>query len=163
MTSRTAVDAFLAQPAIALVGMSRSGHGFGNYARAALAKQGYRVYPLHPTADAIEGQRCYRRFADLPEHVDAVLIVVPPDEAEFVVKQAAAAGIHHVWLQQGAESPQVLEACREAGVDAVAGECILMFAKPTGFHKLHRLVRQLTGQLPHEATTCRERPRRQQP
>jgi uncharacterized protein len=148
MTPQTAVDAFLAQPAIALVGMSRSGRGFGNYARTALAKQGYRVYPVHPSADAIEGHRCYRRFDDLPERIDAVLVVVPPEEAVIVVREAAAAGIHHVWLQQGAESPQVLEACREAGVDAVAGECILMFAKPTGFHKLHRLVRRVTGRLP---------------
>ena len=148
MTSQTAVDAFLAQPALALVGMSRSGEGFGNYARTALARQGYRVYPIHPSADTIEGHPCYHRFADLPEHVDAVLIVVPPEEAVIVVKEAAAAGIHHVWLQQGAESPQVLDACRETGVDAVAGECILMFAKPTGFHKAHRLLWKMIGRLP---------------
>jgi hypothetical protein len=46
--------------------------------------------------------------------------------------EAAAAGIHHVWLQQGAESPEVLKACRDAGIDAVSGECVLMFARPTG-------------------------------
>jgi len=148
MTSQTAVDAFLAQPALALVGMSRSGSSFGNYAYNALTKKGYRVYPIHPMADTIEGHQCYHRFADLPEHVDAVLIVVPPEEAAIVVKDAAAAGIHHVWLQQGAESPFVLAACRDAGVDAVAGECILMFAKPTGFHKVHRWAWKLAGKLP---------------
>jgi len=148
MTSQIAVDAFLAEPALALVGMSRSGRSFGNYAYKALTTKGYRVYPIHPIADTIEGHHCYHRFADLPEHVDAVLIVVPPEEAAIVVKDAAAAGIHHVWLQQGAESPQVLAACRDAGVDAVAGECILMFAKPTGFHKMHRWAWKLTGKLP---------------
>jgi uncharacterized protein len=148
MTSQIAVDAFLAEPALALVGMSRSGRSFGNYAYKALTTKGYRVYPIHPIADTIEGHHCYQRFADLPEHVDAVLIVVPPEEAAIVVKDAAAAGIHHVWLQQGAESPQVLTACRDAGVDAVAGECILMFAKPTGFHKMHRWAWKLAGKLP---------------
>ena len=148
MTSQTAVDAFLAQPALALVGLSRSGHSFGNYAYNALTKKGYRVYPIHPIADTIDGHQCYQRFADLPEHVDAVLIVVPPEEAAIVVKEAAAAGIHHVWLQQGAESPQVIAACRDAGIDTVAGECVLMFAKPTGFHKVHRWARKLTGKLP---------------
>jgi uncharacterized protein len=148
MTSQIAVDAFLAEPALALVGMSRSGRSFGNYAYKALTTKGYRVYPIHPIADTIEGHHCYHRFADLPEHVDAVLIVVAPEEAAIVVKDAAAAGIHHVWLQQGAESPQVLAACRDAGVDAVAGECILMFAKPTGFHKMHRWAWKLAGKLP---------------
>ena len=148
MTSQTAVDAFLARPALALVGMSRSGQGFGNYAFNALTHKGYRVYPIHPSADTIDGHPCYHRFADLPEQVDAVLIVVPPEEAAIVVKDAAASGIHHVWLQQGADSSFVLAACRDAGVEAVAGECILMFAKPTGFHKMHRWARKLTGKLP---------------
>src|SRR4029450_4647195 len=148
MTSQIAVDAFLAEPALALVGMSRSGRSFGNYAYKALTTKGYRVYPIHPMADTIDGHQCYHRFADLPEHVDAVLIVVPSAEAMIVVKEAAAAGIHHVWLQQGAESPDVLAACRDARVAAVAAECILMFAKPTGFHKVHRWAWKLAGKLP---------------
>src|SRR4030095_8220127 len=148
MTSQIAVDSFLAQPALALVGMSRSGRSFGNYAYNALAKKRCSVYPINRPADTIDGHHCYHRFADLPEHVDAVLIVVAPEEAAIVVKDAAAAGIHHVWLQQGAASPQGLAACRDAVVEAVAGECILMFAKPTGFHKMHRWAWKLAGKLP---------------
>ena len=148
MTSQAAVDAFLANPALALVGMSRSGRNFGNFAYRELTRKGYRVYPVHPIADTLDGHRAYRRFADLPERVDAALIVVPPDEAARVVREAATAGIHHVWLQQGAESPQVLAACREAGVDAVAGECVLMFAQPTGYHKFHRWLWRILGKLP---------------
>jgi predicted CoA-binding protein len=148
MPSQKTVDAFIAEPALALVGMSRSGGKFGNYAYTTLTSKGYRVYPIHPSAEAIDGHRCYRRFADLPEHVDAVLIVVPAEQAEAVVRDAAAAGIHHVWLQQGAESARVLEACYNAGIEPVSGECILMFAKPTGFHKAHRLLWRVLGKLP---------------
>lgn len=148
MTSRAAVDSFLAQPAIALVGMSRSGKKFGNLACRELTTKGYRVYPIHPVAQTIDGRRCYQRLADLPEAVDAVLVVVPPGQAEATVREAAAAGIHHVWLQQGAESPEVLKACREAGIEAVSGECILMFANPHGYHKAHKWVWGLLGKLP---------------
>jgi predicted CoA-binding protein len=148
MTSRKTVDAFVAEPALALVGMSRSGKKFGNYAYDTLTSKGYRVYPIHPTAGLIEGHRCYRSFADLPEHVDAALIVVPAEQAERVVRDAAAAGIHHLWLQQGAESARVLEACSDAGIDPVWGECILMFARPSGFHKVHRWAWKLAGKLP---------------
>jgi predicted CoA-binding protein len=63
-------------------------------------------------------------------------------------REAARAGLTRVWLQQGAESPVVTLACAELGLDAVAGECILMFAKPTGLHKVHRWVSQLVVKLP---------------
>lgn len=149
MASRASIDAFLAQPALALVGISRSGRKFGNLAFRELVAKGYRVYPIHPAADTIEGARCYERITDVPEHLEAALVVVPPAEAVRAVRQAAAAGIHHVWLQQGAESPEVLEACRELGLDVVSGECVLMFAKPASFHKVHRWVWKVLGKLPH--------------
>ena len=59
-----------------------------------------------------------------------------------MMRDAAAAGIHHVWLQQG-ESPEALAVGRELGLDVVAGECVLMFARPTGIHHLHQFVRRV--------------------
>jgi predicted CoA-binding protein len=148
MATRQAIDAFLANRAIALVGMSRSGGKFGNAAWRTLSSKGYRVYPIHPFATVIGHVPCYRGCASLPEPVDAVLVVVPPSEALGAVREAAAAGVHHVWLQQGAESPDVLTACRELGLNVIAGECILMFAQPTGVHNVHRWMRKLVGRLP---------------
>ena len=148
MTSKASIDAFLAEPAIAVVGVSRSGKGFGNMAARALRQKGYRVYPVNPNADLVDGERCYRSLAELPEPARAVLVVVPPEQALGVVREAASAGIRRVWLQQGAESPVVILACAELGLDAVAGECILMFAKPTGVHKAHRWVWKMVGKLP---------------
>ena len=147
-TARAAVDQFVAQPALALVGVSRSGKKFGNAAYRELSAKGYRVYPIHPSADVIDGVHCYSRFADLPEVVDAVLVVVPPSQAAAVVRDAAAAGIHHVWLQQGAESVEACDLAASLGIECVAGECILMFANPTGVHRLHRGIRKLVGGLP---------------
>ena len=150
MTSATSVNAFIREPALALVGVSRSGKKFGNLALRELRSKGYRVYPIHRDAREIDGVTCYRHFSDLPEHVDAVLVVVPPAEAAAVVKDAAAAGIHHVWLQQGAGSPAVLHACADLGLDAVAGECILMFTQPASYHRVHRWLWKALGRLPVE-------------
>ena len=74
--------------------------------------------------------------------------MVPPERAIELVREAAAAGIRQVWLQQGAESPRVLDACRELGLTVVSGECILMFASPSGVHKMHRWVHDLTHRRP---------------
>jgi len=148
MTSAKSIEAFLDNPSIAVVGVSRSGRGFGNAACRSLRTQGYRVYPVNWSAPTVEGIRCYSRLSELPERVNAVLVVVPPPQAVDVIRDAAAAGIRHVWLQQGAESPGALRLGAELGVDVVAGECILMFARPTGIHKAHRWLRQVTHGLP---------------
>ena len=148
MTTNASIEAFLAESAIAVVGVSRSGKGFGNVAARELRRKGYRIYPVNPNADLVDGERCYRSLADLSEPVRAVLVVVPPDQALGVVREAARAGMTRVWLQQGAEAPFVTLACDELGLDVVAGECILMFAKPTGVHKAHRWVWKVMGKLP---------------
>jgi len=148
MTSAKSIEAFLDNPSIAVVGVSRSGRGFGNAACRSLRTQGYRVYPVNWSAPTVDGIRCYSRLSELPERVNAVLVVVPPRQAVDVIRDAAAAGIRHVWLQQGAESPEAVRVGAELGLDVVAGECILMFAQPTGIHKAHRWLRQITHRLP---------------
>ena len=66
MASKASIDAFLAEPAIAVVGVSRSGKGFGNFAARELRRKGYRVYPVNPEADLIDGERCFRSLSGLP-------------------------------------------------------------------------------------------------
>ena len=148
MVNARTIDAFLAEPAIAVVGVSRTGRKFGNAACRTLREKGYRVYPIHPSAATIDGMPCYPALSALPEPVNAVLVVVRPPQAIDVVCEAAAAGVRRIWLQQGAESPQALELASKLGVDVIAGECVLMFAEPTGIHKLHRNCRRLFGTLP---------------
>jgi predicted CoA-binding protein len=43
MTDNEAIQSFLAEPAIAVVGVSRNGKGFGNLACGELRAKGYRV------------------------------------------------------------------------------------------------------------------------
>jgi predicted CoA-binding protein len=142
------IQAFLAEPALAIVGVSRLGRKFGNYACRVLKEKGYRVYPIHRRAPRIDGMTCYASLAHLPEPVGGVVIVVPPWDAIDVIYEAAANGITRVWLQQGAQSLEALNVCDKLGVDAVSGECILMFAQPKGIHKVHQVVRSVFGTLP---------------
>jgi hypothetical protein len=149
MTSKAAVEEFVSQKTLAIVGLSRNGQKFGNYAFKALRAKGYRVFPIHPQADQIDGAKCYRDFQSLPEKVDGVLIVVPPVQTEQVVRKAAAAGVHRVWMQQGAESEAAISYCGEHNMSVVHGECILMFAPPVeSAHRAHRWLWKMLGKLP---------------
>jgi predicted CoA-binding protein len=148
MTTKATVNNFLAQQTLAVVGVSRGGQKFGNTALKELKAKGYRLFPIHPEAESIQGERCYPSLGALPEAVGGVLIVVPPAETEKVVRDAAQADIRRVWMQQGAESQAAIRFCEENGISVVHGECILMFAQPSSFHRLHRWVWGLLGKLP---------------
>jgi uncharacterized protein len=149
MITKAVVDDFLTQRTLAVVGASRDPKKFGNMVYKDLRAKGYRVFPVNPNADAIEGDRCYPSLSALPEPVGGVLVVVPPAETERVTREAAQAGIRRVWMQQGAESEAAIRFCEANGIAAVHGECILMFARPLAFfHRPHRWVWGLLGKLP---------------
>ena len=149
--SRATIEDFVAQRKLAVVGVSRSGKRFGAGAYRELKARGYQLYPVHPEAESLLGDRCFPSLAALPEPVDGALVIVPPAQSERVVDEAIAAGIRRVWLQQGAESDAAIERGQAAGISVVHHECILMFAgaPKIGFpHSMHRFFRGLFGRLP---------------
>jgi predicted CoA-binding protein len=148
MTSKTLVDDFISQRTLAIVGMSRNPQKFGNAVFRELTQKGYKLFPVHPEAKELEGTVTYPSLSALPEPVGGVIIVVPPAQTEQVVKDAAAAGIKRVWMQQGAESPAAIQFCQENGIQEVHGECILMFAGQAKFHGWHRWIWGILGKLP---------------
>ena len=149
MTTKVAIEDFVAQRKLAVVGVSREGKKFGYMAYRALQEKGYRVFAVNPSASGIDGERYYPDLQSLPEPVDGALVVVPPKETERVVRGAAAAGIRRIWLQQGAESQAAIRFCVENGIEVVHGECILMFAHPVvSFHRWHQCLWKVLGKLP---------------
>ena len=140
---------FVADKTIAVIGASATGKGFGAFAYAELKKKGYQVMAVHPTASSIHGDPCWSSVAALPQPVERALVVVKPEASEAVLREAAAAGVRRIWLQQGAESPAALRAAEELGLDVVHGQCILMFAEPVGpLHGIHRWIWKLVGKIP---------------
>ncbi|MCL4561007.1 MAG: CoA-binding protein [Chloroflexi bacterium] len=148
MASKQEVNDFISQKTLAIVGVSRGGKKFGNTIFRDLRAKGYHVIPVHPKAEELEGERCFPSLKELPEQVGGVVVVVPPAEAQKVVRDAEEANIPRIWLQQGSESNAALNYCKEKGIQVVSGECILMFAQPRFPHTLHRGINGLFGKLP---------------
>ena len=148
-STAASVREFVGLRTLAFVGLSRNPRQFANAAYRDLRAKGYKLIPVNPHAESLEGDRCYPSLRALPEPVDGAILMVPPDAAEEVVVDAAAAGVRRVWVQQGAESAAVIQLCERFGITAVAGECILMFAEPAQFvHRLHRFGRRMCRTLP---------------
>jgi predicted CoA-binding protein len=135
---------------MALAGVSQSGKKFGNVVLKELARKGYQLSLVHPEADEIAGRKCYSSVSELPDGIGGLIVVVPPEQTEKVVREAADRGIRNIWLQQGSESPDAVRYCEEQDLNVIHGECILMFAQPTGFHRFHRWIWGLIGKLPKD-------------
>ncbi len=147
---RHLIEDFLAQRSLALVGVSRNGRdGFGNTIRQEMAAKGWALHVVHPEVDRIGDAPCARTLAEVAPEVGGVVLVTPSAVTAKLVDEAAAVGIRRVWMQQGAESPEALARCAAHGIEAVHGECILMFAEPTSWlHRAHRWLRDAAGELP---------------
>jgi uncharacterized protein len=110
--------------AIAVVGLSTMPWKSAHAIPAHLQACGYRVIPVHPTAEEILGEPAYPRLADVPDEVDLVNVFRPSAEAADVVRQAADAGMPAVWLQSGIRSAEARRIAEDAGMGYVEDNCL---------------------------------------
>jgi uncharacterized protein len=143
------VDNFLALKKLAIIGVSRTKTKFGNAIYKELKQKNYSVFPVTPRMDTFEGDTCYKDLKSLPETVDGAVISVHRDKTLQALKEAAEAGITHIWIQQGSVSQEAVAFCKENNIAFISGKCILMFAEPvTSIHKFHRWICKIFGMLP---------------
>lgn len=111
---------------IAIIGASADRSKFGNKSVRAHVQRGYRVFPVHPSAETIEGLPAFRSVLDVPvEVLDRVSVYLPPAVALSLLPQIAAKPANEVWFNPGADDPAVLAKARELGINAVAGCSII--------------------------------------
>lgn len=101
---------------VAVIGASRNREKFGNKALRAFARRGYTVIPINPTQSEVEGYRTYASVLDVPGAIDLATIYVQPRIAVRVVEEVSKKGIPEVWLNPGADAPEVVSRARELGL-----------------------------------------------
>jgi uncharacterized protein len=151
-TLRERVEDFLSQPRIAVAGVARDGTKIGNAIYKRFRDAGFKVYPVNPNADEVEGTRCYHSVRDIPGGVDGVVIVTRPQYTDQIVRDCVAAGVKRVWMHGGPHGPgtsvseAAVKTCRENDITVIAGACPLMYGQTSdGFHRIVRSVMGLTG------------------
>ena len=147
------INDFLAQKHIAIVGVTRDPKGWGRTLYDEFKKRGYDTYAVNP-ARAISGIQCYGNLRDLPKKPDGVLLAVPPNVTDQVVREVAELGIPRVWMHRGAGgtgavSAAAIQFCKEKNIATVYGVCPFMYLKPRGIgHALHYAFAKWLGHLP---------------
>lgn len=102
---------------MAVIGASTDRRKFGNKALRAFREQGYKVVPIHPTAHEVEGEKAYPSVLDYPGPIDEATVYLHADAGLEVMEEIAKKGIPVVWLNPGADEPEVIVRARALGLN----------------------------------------------
>ncbi len=145
---KSVYDDFLGADPIAVIGASDRRGNFGAAVYRTLRDKGFTAYPVNPNTATVDGDDCYPSVGDVPTDVTSAVIAVNPELALSMIEALSRAGVKRIWFQRGADFSSAATRAREAGIEAVEGRCILMFAQPVkGIHAFHRTLLRLFGRL----------------
>lgn len=101
---------------IAVLGASADRSKFGNKAVRAFQSLGWKVYPVNPKGGSIEGLPAFASVKDLPETPNLISVYLPPPVTLKLLPDIAARGCDELWLNPGAESPELVHEATRLGL-----------------------------------------------
>jgi predicted CoA-binding protein len=111
---------------VAVVGATDDTSKFGSVIYRDLKRKGFTVYPVNLERPTVDGDKAYPSLDTLPVEPTIVNIVVPPESAIGVLQKCLKLGLTNVWLQPGAESPQVMDFLQKHDFNYLANACIMV-------------------------------------
>lgn len=119
------IDRLLDAKTVAVPGLgnklSRPAYGVASY----LQRHGYRVVPIHPTADEVLGEKVYRRLVDVPFDIDVVDVFRRAEYLGEVVDDAIAKGVKlGIWGQLSVVDEDAAAKASAAGLVVVMDLCM---------------------------------------
>lgn len=111
---------------IAIVGASTAPEKPGYQMVKAFEKFPGRIYPVNPRGGNVLGFDVYKSLSDVPEPVDLIAMVVPPQASADVLREAAACGAGAAFMVSGGFSEtggdghkrqaEILRICHDGGI-----------------------------------------------
>ena len=117
---------------VAVIGASSNRNKFGNKALRAFEHRGYTVIPINPNETEVEGHRTFRSVLDVPGPIDMATVYVPASVGVQVMDELATKQIPEVWLNPGADDPEVLARARHLGVTVIQACSIIGIGESPG-------------------------------
>ncbi|EDL56080.1 CoA-binding protein [Gimesia maris] len=120
---------------VAIIGASADRQKYGNKSVRAHLKQGYEVFPIHPTETSLEGLTVYPSLSEVPvAHLDRISVYVPPQIGISLLEEIQAKGADEVWFNPGSESPELLRRASELGLDIIRACSIVDIGESPSAH-----------------------------
>jgi uncharacterized protein len=104
---------------VAVIGASSNRSKYGNKALRAFEKGGYTVFAINPNEPVVEGHKTFASVLEVPQPIDMATVYVQPEVGVKVMEEIAAKGIREVWLNPGADAPEVVARAAALGVRTI--------------------------------------------
>lgn len=109
----------MGKPTVAIVGASADHNKFSNKSIHAHLHAGYEVYPVNPKEETIESLKCYKSALEISVALDRISLYLPPAVGVKVLDDIAKKGCKELWVNPGAESPELTEKAGALKVNAI--------------------------------------------
>ena len=87
-----------------------------------LKESGYNAVGLNPS---VKNEEAYNNLNDIPYKIEILNLCINPNKGIKILQEANELKIDKILIQPGAESPEILNFCRENGIQAIEG-CTLV-------------------------------------
>jgi predicted CoA-binding protein len=111
---------------IAVVGATDNPAKYGFAIYRDLKGKGFTVYPVNPNRRSVDGDAAFPSLRNLPEKPTLINVVVPPTVTLEILQECLDLDWGNIWLQPGAESPQVLSFLQRHGFQYSTKTCIMV-------------------------------------
>lgn len=130
----TDLTPLLAEPgaSIAVIGATDHLGKYGGIIYRDLKRKGYRVFAVNPYRETVDGDPCWKSVLDLPETPTIADFVIPARRGLEVLDDCQQAGVFNIWLQPGAESPELIQKLKAGPFTWLAYACIMVRARQAG-------------------------------
>ncbi len=120
---------------VAIVGASVDPAKYGNKAVRAYRDAGWTVYPVNPRRAQIEGLASYPDLDSIPAAMlDRVSFYVTPAVGLGLLDQVAKKQVGELWLNPGADSPEVVARAAALGLNVIQACAILGVGRDPGLY-----------------------------
>ena len=104
---------------VAVVGASSDRRKFGNKALRAFQAQGYKVIPINPNEQEVEGLRTFPSVLDVPETIDMATVYVQPEVVVQLLDDFEKKQIPEIWVNPGADTDEVMAEARRRHLNVI--------------------------------------------
>jgi len=111
---------------VVVLGASQKRERYSNKAIRLLKDHGYRVIPIHPIQNEIEGLDVIHDLGLIDEHVDTLTIYVGHERIHPMISQIIQIKPGRVILNPGTESPELEEVFNQHEIPFVKGCTLVM-------------------------------------
>jgi hypothetical protein len=101
---------------VVVLGASDKPLRYSNQAIRLLLEKGYRVTPVHPKLEIIEGLPVAASLREVQQPVDTLTLYVGPQRLEPLIDQVIALRPNRVIFNPGTESQELMHRIEQAGI-----------------------------------------------